>query len=145
LKSQAKSFVPFGKKEIKEAANDGAATAHPTGSTDPNDHAELLKSDAQQGNASGGLDAVGGVKAAANSLQNKASVDNDAPDKAKSKAKEYNARTQDYLKTKMPKERREQTLWRLKKMVVEIQGHADCKFVMQSTVHHFNKVQISKR
>ena len=31
--------------------------------------------------------------------------------------KEYNARTQNYLKGKMPKERREQTIWRLKKMV----------------------------
>ena len=30
-----------------------------------------------------------------------------------------------YLKGKMPEERREQTIWRLKKMVVEIQGHQD--------------------
>jgi hypothetical protein len=31
------------------------------------------------------------------------------------------------LKDKMPQERREQTIWRLKKMVVEIQGHQDCE------------------
>ena len=39
------------------------------------------------------------------------------------------ARTQarNYLNKKMPQERREQTIWRLKKMVVEIQNHPDCK------------------
>lgn len=29
----------------------------------------------------------------------------------------------------MPKERRDQTIWRLKRMIVEIQGHNDCKLV----------------
>ncbi|KAL1628607.1 hypothetical protein SLS56_005716 [Neofusicoccum ribis] len=46
-------------------------------------------------------------------------------EKANNKAKELRERSQNYLKTKMPKERREQTIWRLKKMVVEIQGHQD--------------------
>jgi hypothetical protein len=27
----------------------------------------------------------------------------------------------------MPQERRDRTIWRLRKMVVEIQGHPDCK------------------
>jgi hypothetical protein len=45
---------------------------------------------------------------------------------AKNKLKEFQSRGQDYLGRKMPKERREQTIWRLKKMIVEIQGHADC-------------------
>jgi len=35
--------------------------------------------------------------------------------------------TKEYLSDKIPKERREQTIWRLKKMVIEVQGHADCK------------------
>jgi hypothetical protein len=125
LKSQAKGFLPFGKKDVKEAANAGAAAAHPQGSADPNDTAALLSNDLQQGNASSGVDAVHGAQVAANTLQSQSNVDGDAPDKAKSKVKEYNAKTQNYLKGKMPKERREQTLWRLKKMVVEIQGHAD--------------------
>jgi hypothetical protein len=127
LKSQAKGILPFGKKDVKEAANQGAAAAHPDGSSDPNDTAALLRNDAQQGNASSGVDAVGGAKAAVNHLKSQTDIDNDATGKAKTKAKEYNAKTQNYLKGKMPKERREQTLWRLKKMVVEIQGHADCK------------------
>ncbi|KAJ5089413.1 hypothetical protein N7532_008097 [Penicillium argentinense] len=33
--------------------------------------------------------------------------------------------TKEYLSEKIPKERREQTIWRLKKMVIEVQGHAD--------------------
>ncbi|KAJ5722200.1 hypothetical protein N7488_000235 [Penicillium malachiteum] len=33
--------------------------------------------------------------------------------------------TKEYLAEKIPKERREQTIWRLKKMIIEIQGHAD--------------------
>jgi hypothetical protein len=36
---------------------------------------------------------------------------------AKAKLKEYQSRSQHYLTRKMPKERREQTIWRLKKMV----------------------------
>ena len=31
------------------------------------------------------------------------------------------------MSEKVPKERREQAIWRLKKMIIEIQGHADCK------------------
>lgn len=45
----------------------------------------------------------------------------------KSKTKEYADKTKNYLSDKVPKERREQTIWRLKKMIIEIQGHADCK------------------
>lgn len=41
--------------------------------------------------------------------------------------KKYGQQTREYLSEKVPKERREQVIWRLKKMVIEIQGHADCK------------------
>lgn len=44
----------------------------------------------------------------------------------KQKAREYRDRTREYFKTKVPKERREQIIYRLKKMIVEIQGHQDC-------------------
>lgn len=43
------------------------------------------------------------------------------------KKKELADKTKNYLSEKIPKERREQTVWRLKKMIIEIQGHADCK------------------
>jgi hypothetical protein len=32
-----------------------------------------------------------------------------------------------FLAEKMPEERREQIIWRLKKMLIEIQGRSDCK------------------
>jgi hypothetical protein len=115
LKSQVKSYAPFGKKEVKDAAAEGAATAHPDGSTDPLDTAVLATQDQQNGTSSG-ADPAGGVQAAATNLKDNADT-GDAVPKAKSKAKEYNERTQVYLKGKMPKERREQTIWRLKKMV----------------------------
>jgi hypothetical protein len=35
--------------------------------------------------------------------------------------------SRNYFNKKMPTERREQSIWRLKKMMVEIQGHSDCK------------------
>ena len=49
------------------------------------------------------------------------------PDETKDKARDAKNRSLDYVKGKMPKERREQSIWRLKKMIVEIQGHQDCK------------------
>jgi hypothetical protein len=51
----------------------------------------------------------------------------DSTTSTQSKTKEYAEKTKDYLSDKIPKERREQTVWRLKKMIIEIQGHADCK------------------
>ncbi|KAF3388708.1 hypothetical protein F1880_004178 [Penicillium rolfsii] len=42
-----------------------------------------------------------------------------------SRRKKYGQQTKEYLSEKIPKERREQAIWRLKKMIIEIQGHAD--------------------
>ncbi|KAJ5138565.1 uncharacterized protein N7515_003413 [Penicillium bovifimosum] len=52
-------------------------------------------------------------------------AENDSGVSTNSKAKEYSDKTKNYLSEKIPKERREQTVWRLKKMIIEIQGHAD--------------------
>ncbi|WEW61717.1 hypothetical protein PRK78_007211 [Emydomyces testavorans] len=52
-------------------------------------------------------------------------VEEEAAEEAKSRSRELTERTKQFLATKMPKERREQTIWRLKKMIVEIQGHSD--------------------
>lgn len=48
-------------------------------------------------------------------------------EQVKETAKEYRDRTNEYFKRKLPEERRDQIIYRLKKMVVEIQGHEDCK------------------
>ncbi|KAI5860480.1 hypothetical protein GGS23DRAFT_599297 [Durotheca rogersii] len=44
---------------------------------------------------------------------------------AKQTASEYNKRARQYLSERIPEERRDQTIWRLKKMVVECQQHPD--------------------
>merc|ERR1712036_51674 len=126
LKSQAQAKYnankPFGKQELDQAARDASSSAHPQGSSDPVETAELAARDRQQGTASG-VDARSGADAAFDRLHGAASQN--IPDDQKDKARNYRDRTNNYMKDKMPKERREQTIWRLKKMVVEIQGHQD--------------------
>jgi Family of unknown function (DUF5923) len=131
IKGQLNQIKPFGKKDLQDAAAKGTSTAHPDGSTDPADVANLAAKDQQQGTASG-VDAYSGASAAAGLLKDRASQNvpdehKETAEQTKNKTKEYNERTRQYFKGKMPKERREQTIWRLKKMVVEIQGHGDCK------------------
>lgn len=53
-------------------------------------------------------------------------VKGQAAEEAKTRGRELSEKTKEFLASKMPKERREQTIWRLKKMIVEIQGHSDC-------------------
>jgi hypothetical protein len=126
LKNQISSKAPFGKKEVQQAVGDASEAAHPSGTRDPAATADLAAQDQQQGTASG-VDARAGASAGLDTLKGHAS--GSVPDEKKNQAKEYRARTQNYLKGKMPQERREQTIWRLKKMVVEIQGHQDCEFI----------------
>ncbi|KAI1393281.1 uncharacterized protein F4822DRAFT_6542 [Hypoxylon trugodes] len=57
--------------------------------------------------------------------QVKGNVDPETKESTKQTAQEYRARTRQYLSKKMPEERRDQTIWRLKKMVVECQQHPD--------------------
>jgi hypothetical protein len=52
-------------------------------------------------------------------------VQQNVPDEHQDRAKEQWGRTKDYLNEKMPEERRRQTIFRLKKMVAEIQAHED--------------------
>ena len=119
LRQQWNDRKQFGKKQAGEAAGDATEAAHPDGSRDPTDTAALAADDQQQGTASG-VDAQAGAQAGAQALKDR--VDPQTQDKTR----ELRERTQNYLKTKMPKERREQTIWRLKKMIIEIQGHQDC-------------------
>ncbi|KAK3357082.1 hypothetical protein B0T25DRAFT_589463 [Lasiosphaeria hispida] len=121
------------KEDAKAAATEATSRAHPNGSSDPRDLANVAAHERQTG-ASSGLDAQGGAYAAANTLQNKldANIDEETKDKAKSKKEEYRARTKEYFSKKMPQERREQTVWRLKKMVIECQQHPDYQRAIQT-------------
>jgi len=126
LKNQAKSTFdknkPFNKEEAKGVAGDATQAAHPSGSRDPTDAANLAARDQQHGGSSG-VDAGKGAQVAADKLHAKAKEN--IPDEHQERARQTKDRTAGYLKDKFPEERRDQTIYRLKKMIVEIQGHQD--------------------
>jgi hypothetical protein len=118
LRAQAKQSLPFGKGDAKQAVGDINQAAHPDGSRDPRDTAQLGAHEGQSGQSTG-LNA----QAALNVAKDK--VDQNVSEEDKDKARARRDQLNNYVKGKMPQERREQTIWRLKKMVVEIQGHQD--------------------
>lgn len=139
LKQQIQSRVPIGKKDLQDAAGDATQTAHPSGSRDPADAANLAAEEQQSGQSSG-MDAKGGLKQGLSNLKDKASANANEDDKqqareAKDRANDVKDRTREYLKEKMPQERRDQIIYRLKKMVVEIQGHSDCECSHDALLH----------
>lgn len=132
LKSQARDQYnkqkPMSRNEVKNAAGNAAGdatqTAHPSGSRDPADAAQLEADSRNQGTDSG-MDPRAGTNQALGNLRGTASQN--IPDETKEQARDTKNRTQDYMRSKIPKERRDQTIFRLKKMIVEIQSHSDCK------------------
>jgi len=103
---------PFSREDIKQAGQEGRETAeqHPS-------------SDNQQAGKAG-------IKNTLSNLKEKAqqNVPDEHQDRARQTKDATKQKTQNYLKNKLPKERRDQAVYRLKKMIVEIQGHSDCKF-----------------
>lgn len=128
LRSQARDQYnkqkPFSRGDMQNAAGDATQTAHPSGSRDPADAAMLEAESRDQGTDSG-MDPGAGANAATGNLRSQASAN--VPDETKDKARDARDRTRNYMNSKLPKERREQTIFRLKKMIVEIQSHSDCK------------------
>lgn len=127
IKSTAKANTGIGGREdaramANDVAGDATQSAHPSGSRDPADAAGLAARDQQDGTSSG-LDAKSGAQAGLNSLQNKLSER--IPQENKDRARDTMNKTKSYLGDKMPKERREQVIYRMKKMVTEIQSHQD--------------------
>ena len=121
LKQQAKDqyskIKPFNRRDVNVVAQEGA------------DHAQNQFTDdnLEAGRA--------GPSHAADNLQLKAQQNfldenQDRPQEAKDQAIEAKnnaiSQTKNYMSHKIPQERRDQAIWRLKKMVVEIQGHSDC-------------------
>ncbi|KIV87776.1 hypothetical protein PV11_03298 [Exophiala sideris] len=113
LKGQAKDTFnknsPIQPEHVKGAMRQGQETADQHPSNDPRD----------AGSA--------GIKNAAQNL--KQTAKENTPDEHKEKAQETKdaaaQRTKNYVNRKIPQERRDQTVYRLKKMVAEIQGHSD--------------------
>ena len=131
IKSNIQSKVPIGKKDAKEAVGDASQTAHPDGTRDPAAAADLAAQDQRQGTASG-VDAKGGAKAGAENMKNKLSGRFD--EDQKEKMRQYRERTNNYFKDKVPKERRDAVIFRLKKMVVEVQSHQDCMLYLHRSL-----------
>jgi Family of unknown function (DUF5923) len=114
LKAQAKSRYekqkPFGRSDVEQAANNA---------TDAADRQPTVDGEYNQEAGQAGAQAAGGT------LKEQASAN--VPEGTKKRGSQAAKATKNYLNEKMPKERREQTIWRLKKMITEIQGHSDCK------------------
>ena len=117
IQEQYNKQKPFSRSDAKEAA--GSARDAAQSRPETNQPADQLS---QQEGARVGQE---GASAGADHLKQKASEN--VPDETKDKARNVANRGKAYLGDKMPAERREQTIWRLKKMIVEIQGHSDCK------------------
>lgn len=128
LKAQAKDQYnkqkPFSRSDMQNAAGDATQSAHPSGSRDPADAAMLEAESRDQGTDSG-MNPRAGASAAMGNLSSQASAN--VPQETKDKARDGRDRTRNYMREKVPKERRDQTIFRLKKMIVEIQSHSDCK------------------
>ena len=125
LKNQYNQQKPFSRQDVGNAAGEASQSAHPSGSRDPADTADLAARDQQYGTDSG-VDAQTGAIAGAQHLRDQASQN--VPEETKDRARNVGNRSKDYLKGKLPQERRDQTIYRLKKMIVEVQGHQDCQY-----------------
>ncbi|OJD27337.1 hypothetical protein ACJ73_01271 [Blastomyces percursus] len=108
LKSQAKSQVGQKKEKASKGARDATKTA---------DQA------ARPSGPEGGVDVTSGATTGAQVVGEQ--VSENVPEETKTRSRELTDRTKEFLREKMPKERRDQTVWRLKRMIVEIQGHSD--------------------
>ncbi|KAI0541862.1 hypothetical protein GGR58DRAFT_510663 [Xylaria digitata] len=75
----------------------------------------------------GTLDPQAGAQTASGVVSEKINANTSEEDResAKKTAAEYRRRAREYLNSKVPQERRDQTVWRLKKMVLECQQHPD--------------------
>lgn len=62
-------------------------------------------------------------------------------EEAKDRARETRDKTKGYLKEKLNKDRRDQTIWRLKKMIVEIQGHSDYQSAIDTLLNLASEYQ----
>lgn len=124
LKDQFKSAKSAATGAAQDAAGDASAAAHPGGSRDVASTLAIAQQDRERGRDSA-VDMESGAQAGAATLANRAS--DMVPDETKESVRNKKERTREYLSNKMPPERREQAIWRLRRMVIEIQGHPDCE------------------
>ena len=113
----------------KEAAGD--VSEQTTGKRDPKEAANTVKSQGKNADVDAKGGAAQGAKSAANKVQENVDTDKlkeqgrQTAQQAKETAVKAKESAVGYLKEKVPEERRDQTVHRLRKMVVEIQQHDD--------------------
>ena len=126
LKQQLRHTIdrnkPAHREDLREAAGTATQAAHPEDSRDPRGVADRVAQDQRYG-ADSGVDARSGLQAGAAHLRDRAREN--IPDEHQDRANKKWSSTRDYMNSKFNEDRRKQTIWRLKKMIVEIQGHLD--------------------
>ena len=120
LKNQATAAYNKNKPFNRDQAADAANQAADQGIND----AQNTSGTTQDGTQAG-------VSSVASNLkdQAQANISEEDQERARNAKNQALQRSKDYMGKKMPKERRDQTIWRLKKMIVEIQGHSDCESI----------------
>lgn len=113
---------PISRDEARDATHNATQAAHPDDSADPRDAARHVAQDQRYGTNSG-VDAKGGLNTAMDQFKDR--VNQNVPDEHQDRAKRQWGQAKDYWGDKMPEDRRRQTIYRMKKMVTEIQGHQD--------------------
>lgn len=123
LRDKANKKSPVDQDDFRDVAGHATQSADPNGNRDPRQTAERVADERQNGHSNGGVNLQKGLSEGANDLTQR--TKENIPEDQKQRARETRERTRNYLGSKMPQERREQTIWRLKKMIVEIQSHED--------------------
>lgn len=97
---------------------------------------QVAVTDTSQANPAGGPAGgpASGVDAAQAVVNQKLdqNLDSETQDKVKKRDEEYRRKAKEYLKKKMPQERRDQVIFRLKKIVLECQQHPDYSQAVQT-------------
>ncbi|KAL8691203.1 MAG: hypothetical protein Q9218_003516 [Villophora microphyllina] len=118
LRNQARGQInqnkPFSRSDVKGAANNALNQGQTQDGVDPDQTAAQGQQQANQ-------------------LRDQASAN--VPDETKDRAKDFRNRGKDYAASKLPKERRDQSIFRMKKMIVEIQGHQDYQQAIETLLN----------
>lgn len=133
FKNQAKGIYSGNPKEdAKDIASAGINSAAPGQQNQQGSGVPASTDDARdaarQTDPQAGKNAA--VEAAQNKLDNK--IDPETKESILKKNEEYRNKARNYLDKKMPQERKEQTIWRLKKMILECQQHEDYSEAIQT-------------
>lgn len=136
LKKQGQRFYSGNPaQDAKDVATAGANAAAP-GNEQPGTAAQQgnLQQNVPQNASARDADPLAGRNAAKNVAEKKLDdhFDQETKDNVIQRKEEYRQKTKDYFNKKMPKERRDQTIWRLKKMILECQQHEDYSQAVQT-------------